>query len=63
MPLNLYKIRIMVFEKKYHNLLVDMFVHMQNIWNTYETTYNEKIQMNYSNFVRFCYSVTKVHNH
>jgi hypothetical protein len=62
MPLSMYKTKVTLFEKKYHNLLVDMFVYIQSIWDTYETTYVEKTDMNYSNFVRYCYSVTKKYN-
>jgi hypothetical protein len=58
MPLNLYKIQLRSFEKKYHNLLVDMFIYMRNIWNTYNTKYNDKSDMDYTDFVKYCYSVS-----
>jgi hypothetical protein len=58
MPLSMYKIKLRVFEKKYHNLLVDMFSTIKHCWATYNTKYNDKIDINYTSFVKYCYSIT-----
>ena len=54
----MYKIKLRIFEKKYHNLLVNMFSTIRNQWATYNTNYNDKMDMNYTSFVKYCYSIT-----
>jgi hypothetical protein len=53
-----YFIRLQAFEKKYHNLLVNMFKYMSVQWEKQETKYNNKIKMDYNSFVRYCFSVS-----
>ncbi len=58
MPISMYKIKLSIFEKKYHNLLVNMFSTIRNQWASYNTNYNDKMDMNYTSFVKYCYSIT-----
>jgi len=53
-----YFIRLQQFEKKYHNLLVNMFKYMRFHWNRHETVYNNKTEMDYNTFVRYCFSIS-----
>jgi len=55
---SIYKTQLKNFEKKYHNLLVDMFSTIRNRWDTYNTVYNDKLNINYTSFVKYCYSIT-----
>jgi len=52
------KFKLIQFEQKYHYILVDMFKELDNDWKNYRIKYNKKIDMDYTSFVIYCYSVT-----
>ncbi len=60
MPFNLYRIRLRDFEKKNHTELRNMFLELSYEWLNYETKHNEKIEIDYENFVKYCYEVSNV---
>ena len=59
MPLNLYQIRLREFEKKNHLKLKSIHEELLNEWANYKIQYNYKIEIDYENFVKYCYSVSK----
>jgi hypothetical protein len=52
------KFKLIQFEQNYHYILVDMFKELDNDWKNYRIKYNKKIDMDYTSFVKYCYSVT-----
>ena len=46
------------FEKEFHSVLVQMFTCISERWNAYPIKYNKKYNMDYSSFVKYCYSIT-----
>ncbi len=59
MPLNLYQIRLREFERKNHTQLKHIHLELLKEWSNYNTAYNYKIEIDYENFVKYCYSVSK----
>jgi hypothetical protein len=59
MPLNLYEIRLREFERKNHSQLRDIHAELLNEWSNYKSQYNYKVEIDYENFVKYCYSVSK----
>ena len=59
MPLNLYNIRLMEFERKHHLQLKNIHTELLREWSNYNTRYNYRIEIDYENFVKYCYSVSK----
>jgi hypothetical protein len=60
MPINLYRNRLRDFEKKNHTELRNIFSELSYEWLNYETKHNEKIEIDYENFVKYCYEVSNV---
>ncbi len=52
------KFNLVQFEEKYHRILVDMFKELVKEWKNYPIKYNKKMEMNYTSFVKYCYSIT-----
>lgn len=50
--------RLTQFEKEFHNVLVQMFNHTSERWNAYPIKYNTKYNMDYTSFVKYCYSIS-----
>jgi hypothetical protein len=59
MSLNLYQIRLREFERKNHTILKSIHAELLNEWNNYKTQYNYRVDINYENFVKYCYSTSK----
>ena len=59
MPINLYQIRLKEFELKNHTQLKGMHAELLNEWIHYNIQYNYKIEIDYENFVKYCYSVSR----
>ena len=60
MPINLYRNRLRDFEKKNHTELRNMYSELLYEWLNYETQHNTKIEIDYENFVKYCYEVSNV---
>jgi hypothetical protein len=59
MPLNFYQIRLREFERKNHSQLRAIHNELLTEWINYKTQYNYKLEIDYENFVKYCYSVSK----
>ena len=59
MPINLYQIRLREFERKNHSQLKSIHSELLKEWVNYNTQYNYRIEIDYENFVKYCYSVSK----
>jgi hypothetical protein len=59
MSVNLYQIRLREFERKNHSQLRDVHAELLNEWSNYKSQYNYKVEIDYENFVKYCYSVSK----
>lgn len=56
---NLYQIRLKEFEKKNHTQLKNIHSELLNRWRNYNIIYNHRLEIDYENFVKYCYSVSK----
>lgn len=59
MPINVYQIRLREFERKNHTQLRSIHAKFLNEWIHYNVQYNYKIEIDYENFVKYCYSVSR----
>ena len=57
---SMYELKLSFFEKKNHEELVNMFKELDTNWRKYPLKYNKKISINYTNFVKYCFSITEV---
>lgn len=58
MPLNLYQIRLREFERKNRLRLKSIHLELLTEWSKYKMGYNYKIEIDYENFVKYCYSIS-----
>lgn len=54
----LYSLQLKEFEKKYKNVLVEVFKELNSNWKKYPIKYNKKKELDYTSFVRYCYDIT-----
>ncbi len=54
----IYKFKVREFEKKYREILLELFKEMSNVWGDYRIRYNKKRDIEYTSFVRYCYNIT-----
>jgi hypothetical protein len=57
----MYNYKVRQFESKYHIVLVNTFKQLNSYWESYRIKYNNKYTMDYTSFVRYCFSITSEH--
>jgi hypothetical protein len=57
MPINLYNNKLKDFEKKNHRELRGMYLELMYSWVHQEMIYNTKFEIDYENFVKYCYQL------
>ena len=57
----IYNYRLRQFENNHHMVLVNTFKELNTYWENYPIKYNNKYNMDYTSFVRYCFSITSDH--